>query len=109
MRSGAIPWKGDATDMREYELTLIVRTDIEEPDLTAVVDRVKGLITDNGGEVTRLDMWGTRRLAYPINNVREGQYVFMLTQLPPRAITELDRVLNLTEDVMRHLFVRGDD
>ena len=95
--------------MREYELTFIVRSDIEEPDLTVVVDRVKSLIADNGGEVTRLDLWGTRRLAYPINHMREGQYVFMLTQLPPRAITELDRVLNLMEDVVRHLFVRSDD
>lgn len=95
--------------MREYELTLIVRSDVEEPDLAAVVDQVKSLIADNGGEVARVDLWGTRRLAYPINNMREGQYVFMLTQIPPRAISELDRVLNLMESVVRHLFVRGDD
>jgi small subunit ribosomal protein S6 len=70
---------------------------------------VKNLITDNGGEVTRLDMWGTRRLAYPINHLREGQYVFMLTKLPPSTVVELDRALNLTENVVRHLFVRADD
>jgi small subunit ribosomal protein S6 len=109
MRSGAIPWKGDATAMRKYEFTLIVRSNVEEPDLTAVIDRVKGLITDNGGEVTRLDQWGTRRLAYPINHMREGQYVFMLTQLPPQAITEIDRALNLIDEIMRHLFVRLDE
>ena len=95
--------------MREYELTFIVRFDVEEPDLSAVIERVKSLITDNGGEVTKLDLWGTRRLAYPINHVREGQYVFMLTKLPPQAITELDRALNLTEEIMRHLFVRVED
>ena len=95
--------------MREYELTFVVRSNVEEPDLTAVIDRVKSLISDNGGEVTKLDLWGTRRLAYPINHIREGQYIFMLTQLPPQAITELDRALNLTEDVMRHLFVRADE
>lgn len=95
--------------MRDYELTLIVRSDVEEPDLTAVIDRVKSLISDNGGEVTRLDMWGTRRLAYPINNTREGQYVFILTKIPPRAIVEIDRLLNLLEDVIRHLFVRVEE
>ena len=95
--------------MREYELTFVVRSNVEEPDLTAVIDRVKGLISDNGGEVTQLDLWGTRRLAYPINNLREGQYIFMLSQLPPQAISELDRSLNLSEDIMRHLFVRADE
>jgi small subunit ribosomal protein S6 len=95
--------------MREYELTFVVRSDVEEPDLAAVIDRVKNLIAENGGEIARLDRWGTRRLAYPINQVREGQYVFMLTKLPPQATVELDRALNLTEEVMRHLFVRVDD
>jgi small subunit ribosomal protein S6 len=95
--------------MRDYELTLIVRSDVEEPDLTAVIDRVKSLISDNGGEVTRLDMWGTRRLAYPVNDMREGQYVFILTKIPPRAIVEIERLLNLFEDVVRHLFVRVEE
>ena len=95
--------------MRDYELTFVVRSNVEEPDLTAVIDRVKSLITDKGGEVTQLDLWGTRRLAYPIDNNREGQYIFMLTKLPPRAISELDRTLNLTEDILRHLFVRMDE
>ena len=95
--------------MRDYELTLVVRSDVEEPDLTAVIDRVKSLISDNGGEVIRLDMWGTRRLAYPINDMREGQYVFMLTKIPPRAIVEIERLLNLFEDVVRHLFVRAEE
>jgi small subunit ribosomal protein S6 len=108
MRSGAIPWKGVAT-MRDYELTFVVRSNVEEPDLTAVIDRVKSLISDNGGEVVQLDLWGTRRLAYPIDDNREGQYIFMLTKLPPRAISELDRTLNLTEGILRHLFVRVDE
>lgn len=95
--------------MRDYELTLIVRSDIEEPDLTAVIDRVKSLISDNGGEVSRLDMWGTRRLAYPIKQVREGQYVFMVTQLPPQALAEVDRGIKLIEDILRHLLVRVDE
>jgi len=95
--------------MREYELTFIVRSDVEELDLNAVMDRVKGLISDNGGEITKLDLWGTRRLAYPIKNMRDGQYVFMLTKLPSRAIAEMDRSLQLMEEVIRYLFVRVDE
>ena len=95
--------------MREYELTIIVRSDIEEPDLMTLIDRVKALITDQGGEVAKLELWGTRRLAYPIKQVREGQYVFMVTQLPPQALVEVDRGIKLIEDILRHLFVRVDE
>ena len=95
--------------MREYELTIIVRSDIEEPDLMTLTDRVKALITDQGGEVAKLELWGTRRLAYPIHQVREGQYVFMVTQLPPQALAEVDRGIKLIEDILRHLFVRVDE
>jgi small subunit ribosomal protein S6 len=95
--------------MREYELTIIVRSDVEEPDLMALIDRVKALVTDQGGEVAKLELWGTRRLAYPIKQVREGQYVFMVTQLPPQALAEVDRGIKLIEDILRHLFVRIDE
>lgn len=95
--------------MREYELTFIVRSDAEEADLTPVIDRVKSLIADNGGEVAKLDMWGTRQLAYPINDLREGQYAFMVVKLPPQAIGEIDRGMRLTEEILRHLFVRVDE
>ncbi len=94
--------------MHEYELTFIVRSDVEELDLTAVIDRVKALITDNGGEVSKLDLWGTRRLAYPIKHLREGQYVFMLVQSPPQSIVEIERGIKLIEDILRHLVVRID-
>jgi small subunit ribosomal protein S6 len=107
--SGAIPWKGDATAMREYELTFIVRSDVEESDQTAVIDRVKSLITNNGGEVVKLDLWGTRRLAYPIKDVREGQYVFMITNLPAQSVIEVERGIKLTENILRHLFVRVEE
>ena len=95
--------------MREYELTCIIRSDVEEPDLMAVIDRVKSLVADSGGEVTKLDLWGTRRLAYPIVHMWDGQYVFMLTKLPPNTVVRVDRALNLMEDVVRFLFVRVEE
>jgi len=95
--------------MHDYELTFIVRSDVEEPDLMPVADRVKGLITDNGGEVSKVDLWGTRRLAYPIKNKWDGQFVFMRAKLPTKAVAEVDRALNVMEEVIRHLFVRVDE
>ncbi len=95
--------------MRDYELTFIVRSDVEEHDLTAVIERVKNLIQDNGGEVAKLELWGTRKLAYPIQRLREGQYVFMLIRLAPNALSELDRNLKLIEEIIRHLVVRVEE
>lgn len=95
--------------MREYEFTFIVRPDVEEPDLRALVDRVKDLVTNQGGEVVKVDMWGTRRLAYPIQDMREGQYVFMILKLSPQAVTQLDRGIKLIEEILRHLVVRVDE
>jgi small subunit ribosomal protein S6 len=95
--------------MRDYEFTFIASPHADEADLSTLMDRVKGLITEAGGEIGKVDMWGTRRLAYPINETREGQYVFMLVKLPPQAVVEVDRGLNLMEDVMRHLFVRVEE
>jgi small subunit ribosomal protein S6 len=95
--------------MRDYEFTFIASPHVDEADLSGLMDRVKGLITEAGGEIAKVDMWGTRRLAYPINDNREGQYVFMLVKLPPQAVVEVDRALNLIENVMRHLFVRVEE
>lgn len=95
--------------MREYELTFIVRSNVEEPGLRALVDRVKDLVTNQEGEVVKVDMWGTRRLAYPIQDLREGQYVLMILKLPPQAITQLDQGIKLIEDILRHLIVRVEE
>jgi len=95
--------------MRPYELTLIVRPDIEGENLTAVVDRVKNLVTGGGGQVTEVNAWGRRQLAYPINRVTEGQYFLMQTNMPERLIAGLERDLRLTEQIVRFLIVRADE
>jgi len=92
--------------MRDYELVFVVHPDVDEQDFKDVVEKVSTQITNSGGAVTRVDTWGRRKLAYPIQKVREGQYVVMQTQLPREGIGELERTLKLTEPVMRHLLVR---
>lgn len=95
--------------MRPYEITFIVRPDVEADGLTIVVDKVKGFITNGGGKPTDVNMWGRRHLAYPISKMTEGQYVFMRAQLPAQMISGLERDLRLTEQILRFLVVRAEE
>jgi len=92
--------------MRSYELVFIIHPEVDGDDLTAVMDRVTGLVERNSGKVTQVDPWGLRRLAYPIQKQWEGQYVLMQLELEPQGVTGLERGLGLVEEVMRHLVVR---
>lgn len=92
--------------MRSYELIFIVRPEIEGDDLTAVVEAVKSLIERGEGEITKVEPWGLRRLAYPIQDQSEGQYVLMQFNVEPQFISELEHDLGLNEQIMRHLIVR---
>ena len=95
--------------MRNYELTFIVRPDVDEAGLAAVVAKVTEFITTNGGQITKTEHWGRRQLAYPIKKIGEGQYVFMRVQLLAQTPRELERLLQLTEEVLRYLLIREDE
>jgi small subunit ribosomal protein S6 len=94
--------------VRGYEMVFIVHPEVDEDDFTAVVDRVTELVQRNSGKVAELNIWGLRRLAYPIQNQWEGQYVLMQLELEPQGVTGLERDLGLVEPVMRHLIVRAE-
>jgi len=89
--------------MREYEMVFIVHPDLEEIAFNEVVDKVKGWVTDAGGQVTNVDLWGRRKLAYPIRKQTEGQYVLMHMNMSPQTGSELERNLRFLEPVMRFL------
>ena len=89
--------------MRDYELVFIVHPDLDENAFTEVVNRVKSWITDSGGEVENIDLWGRRKLAYSIGKQTEGQYVLMQTKMTPAFGTTLERNLRFLEPVMRFL------
>ena len=89
--------------MRAYELIFIVHPDLDDSALKELVDRVKGWITDAGGQVAKVDLWGKRKLAYRLRKQSEGQYVLMKTQLAPSFCVQLERNLRLQEPVMRFL------
>ncbi len=95
--------------MNTYELTYIVRPDVDDEAVAAVAARVEQTITSNGGSVLRTDSWGKRRLAYPIRRYNEGTYILLRAELTDQAIREVDRSLKLSEDVIRHLLVRAEE
>jgi small subunit ribosomal protein S6 len=89
--------------MRKYEVVFIVNPDLDEAALTGLVDRVKAWITDAGGSVAKVDLWGRRRMAYLIRKQREGQYVLVEAEIAPSFTAELERNLRFLEPVMRFL------
>jgi small subunit ribosomal protein S6 len=89
--------------MRDYELVFIVHPDLDDNAYKEVVERVRGWITEAGGTVSKVDLWGKRKLAYIIRKQREGQYVLMKTQMPPAFSAQLERNLRFLEPVMRFL------
>jgi len=95
--------------VRRYEMVFIIRPDLEEDALEAVIAKVRSLAENNGAEVTKLDKWGKRRLAYEIKHVRDGFYVVMNFNGEPEAAAEIDRVLKISDEILRHIIVREDE
>ena len=95
--------------MRAYEVMYIIRPDLDEEQTNAVIEKFKSLIENNGGEITKLDKWGKRKLAYEIKHSREGFYVLILLNGEPNTVAELDRVFRITDEVLKHIILRGDD
>jgi small subunit ribosomal protein S6 len=95
--------------MRQYELGLILHPEVEQADVTQAVDKIGQFVTAGGGEVTSVDVWGRRALAYPIRRQTEGTYVFLHAQLDPGALQDLERNLKLEEEILRYLLIRQDD
>src|SRR5665213_893027 len=94
----------------DYEVTYIMRPTLEESEIEVRADQVAEILKANGGElVGELEKMGKRRLAYEIDDVREGYYVVMKFKSEPAAAKELDRQLRLNEDVMRALVIRLSD
>lgn len=94
---------------RAYELMIIVDADADDAANKAVVERVKELVADGGGDTPTVDNWGRRRFAYPINRKNEGTYtVFEIVTEAPN-LDDLDRFLRLADDVVRHKLIRLPD
>lgn len=95
--------------MRNYELLMIISPEVAEEDIPDTLDKVNKHITAKGGTIDETNHWGKRKLAYPINHFREGNYVLTQLKLEPESTAELEANLRISERILRHLLVRLDD
>lgn len=94
--------------MRKYEILFIVRP-LDEDATNAVIEKFSKLIAANGGEIVKEDRWGKKRLAYDIKKESEGYYVLFYTNCEPNCINECDRVMKITDEVLKHMIVRSTE
>lgn len=92
--------------MNSYELLYIIDNDLSDEAKENLVAKVSAVVTDNGGTVDGVDKWGTRKLAYPINYKSEGYYVLVIFTAPATLPSEVERVLRITDGVVRFLVVK---
>jgi small subunit ribosomal protein S6 len=93
---------------RDYELGIIINPDAGDERARAIVERVTQVVNSQDGQVVRVDAWGRRHLAYPIERHRDGLYFWLDLILPPQSVAEVERTLRVNEDVMRHLITLRD-
>lgn len=92
--------------MRDYEIVYIFRSSFTPEEIEAKLERFHALLTDDGkGEITAVELWGKRQLAYPIRKQQNGYYVVTQFTADPETITRLERVLKLEDDLLRYLVV----
>jgi small subunit ribosomal protein S6 len=93
--------------VNEYELVSIIHPRLNADETAAAIATIQGQIEAQGGEILSVDIWGRRRLAYPIKHLLEGTYVLMTFKLAPEKAPVLEALLRISEQVIRHLLVRG--
>jgi len=96
--------------MRKYELMFIMKPDLAEETINEVKERLRNLITQFSGVLTEeLAGWGKKRMAYSIDNYQEGIYCVWHFDGKPETVAELDRVIKISDKILRHLIIRLDD
>ena len=93
--------------MRHYEIVFMVHPDQSE-QVPGMVERYKGQIVEGGGAIHRLEDWGRRQLAYPIQKVHKAHYVLMNVECDGETLDELDHAFKFNDAVLRHLIVKMD-
>ena len=91
--------------MRHYEIVFIVHPDQSE-QAPAMIERYKTLISENQGNIHRLEDWGRRQLAYPINKIHKAHYVLMNIETTPAVLEELETAFRFNDAVLRHLTIQ---
>lgn len=93
---------------RKYEAFYIVAAELSDADVQKIADRFKGIVEQNGGSVESAAKWDKRKLAYEINGHKEGNYVLMNFEADAQIPQELDRLMRISDDVIRHRIYKLD-
>lgn len=94
--------------MRTYEMLILVRPDYDDEKIASIIARYTDVITNLQGSVTTAEKWAKRRLAYEINDLREGIYLIFVFTGTAQVADELDRLLKIDQEIMRHMICRID-
>ncbi|MBR6381539.1 MAG: 30S ribosomal protein S6 [Lachnospiraceae bacterium] len=95
--------------MNKYELAVVVSAMLEDDARAAVVDRCKALVERFGGQISEVDEWGKKKLAYEIQKMKEGYYYFIRFEAEPTAPAEIESRVRIMDGVIRFLCVRQDE
>jgi len=107
IRSGALVREEVNIFLNKYETIFIVNAELTEEARAPVIERFKSMIESNG-QLESIDEWGSRRLAYPINDMLDGYYVLATYSAPPEFPSELERVFKITDSILKFLIIRKD-
>ncbi len=91
--------------MRDYEIVYVIRPDLSDEARTAKMERVHSLISENGGEIGKVEDWGKRVLAYEIRHFTEGFYRLTEFRMPPESVVAVEGRLNLDEELLRYQII----
>ncbi len=95
--------------MNKYELVYVIDAALEDEARKAVIDRFNGMIEQNGGKVTKVEEWGKRRLAYPINYKTEGYYLLVNFESEASLPREIERNMQIADQILRYLIVKVEE
>ena len=94
--------------MRKYEVIFIVKP-LEEEATNAVIEKFENLVTANGGTIDKIDRWGKKRLAYEIKDSLDGYYCLFYITGEPAVVAEIDRVMKITDEILKHMIVKEEE
>ncbi|MDE1163684.1 MAG: 30S ribosomal protein S6 [Acidobacteriaceae bacterium] len=94
---------------RSYEIMFIVRPDLDETEVDKIVETFSGHVTTGGGEVKQAEKMGRRRLAYTVDKFNDGIYILLIVEAPAASISELERRLRVSEQIIKFITVRMDE
>jgi small subunit ribosomal protein S6 len=95
--------------MRKYEVMYIIRPNVDDETKKSVVERFDNVLATNGAEIIESKEWGKRRLAYEINDFRDGYYQLVKIHSNTEAVSEFDRLAKISDDIIRHIVIKEEE